>query len=294
MICYCYQFERNQTQEALMNNVLENVIATVIVTVLSTAAGVIFQAFGFSAQASIGAAGIVLLVLVFLFVVARRYYPIYIRWLTEQLLERSLSVKPDEEADAVTFKDRIVKRVLRENPLVELNQNNSIRVYPNQDACEPHIREAFRNARKVKMLTIRGEKYFLGSRSLLHEICLAKQEKGVSIKVLVLSPESGHITEELAGSLGHNSAERTKRKMSIALDNLKHIAEQNRNFEVKCYNESPNFKVLLFDNIMFVSAIMGPKNDHNAKMWQITREEAPLFMGLERHFDDLWKHSVSP
>ena len=293
MICYCYQFERDQTQEALMNNVLENVIATIIVTVLSTAAGLIFQAFGFSAQASIGAAGIVLLVLVFLFVVARRYYPIYSRWLTERLLERSLSVKPNE-ADAVTFKDRIVKRVLRENPLVEPNQSNSIRVYPNQDVCEPHIRDAFRDARKVKMLTIRGDKYFLGSRSLLHEICLAKQEKGVSIKVLVLSSESGHITEELAGSLGHISAERTKRKMRIALDNLKHIAEQNRNFEVKCYNEAPNFKVLLFDDIMFVSAIIGPKNDHNAKMWQITREEAPLFIGLERYFDDLWKHSVSP
>jgi uncharacterized protein YktB (UPF0637 family) len=65
--------------------------------------------------------------------------------------------------------------------------------------------------------------------------------------------------------------------------------ELNRNIRVKCYKESPNFKILIFDDEMFVSSFAQgrQKNDHNAKMFQITRDNNPLFAGLERFFDDL-------
>jgi len=164
-------------------------------------------------------------------------------------------------------------------------------------ACESQICDAFRTARTIKILTIRGEKYFLSSRSLLYDLYLSKKGKDSAIKVLVLSPESNHITEELARNLHHDSAESTRRKMRIALENLKHMAEQNKNFEVRCYQETPIFKTLMFDGVMFVSSFAadgGPKNDHNAKMYRITREGNSVFTGLEKHFDELWKRSVSP
>jgi len=46
---------------------------------------------------------------------------------------------------------------------------------------------------------------------------------------------------------------------------------------------------------MFVSSFAAgaPKNDENEKMLQITREGGPLFRGLEQHFDDLMKRSIS-
>jgi hypothetical protein len=69
-----------------MNTIVENVIATIIVTVVSTAAGLILQAFGFSTQVSVIVALFSLLFLMLLFLVARHYYPIYIRWLIERLL----------------------------------------------------------------------------------------------------------------------------------------------------------------------------------------------------------------
>lgn len=278
-----------------MNNIVENVIATIIVTVLSTLVGIVLQAVGLSPQQSFVAAAVVLLALVLLFFVIKRYYPRYISWLTERLLEKALRVDTNKDSEAeVTFKKKIVGRVLQENPGVELKQNNWITEFPNQEACESQIRNASRNARKVRILTIRGEKYFLGSRSLLHDLISSKRLKNSDIEVLVLAPESHHITDELAKEMGQHSAKEIKGKMRVVLDILKDIAQQNKNFKVRCYDETPNFKILLFDDVMFVSAFTEPKNDRNAKMFRITREEEPLFTGLERHFDDLWNRSASP
>ena len=52
--------------------------------------------------------------------------------------------------------------------------------------------------------------------------------------------------------------------------------------------------MLLFDNVMFVSSFAGggPKNDNNVKMLEMKREGNPLFIGIERYFDELSKRSV--
>lgn len=274
-----------------MNNVLENVIATIIVTALSTLAGLILRAFGFGTSASVSMAVGFLFALVVLFLAFRRSYPPCARWLTERLLESTLN----ETSDAgISFKKKILERVLLENSGVELEQNNSVKEFLNQEACESYIREASRNAKKIKILTIRGEKYFLGPKSLLHQLCSSKRAKDTNIEVLVLAPSAQHITEELAESLDHDSAEEIREKMRIVFDYLRLLVGRNKNFEVKCYAEPPNFKLLMFDDVMFVStfALGVPKNDRNVKMLQIKRDGNPLFIGLERYFDDLWEHSV--
>lgn len=278
-----------------MNNLLENVIAAIIFTALSTTTGKMLQIFGFSAQASITVAGAVLFSLAVVFLVCRRYYPQYTRWRTERLLQKALTLKTHETDARKNFKKKIIERVLLEDVGVGLKQNSSVVEFLNQEACEPHIREASCNAKKVKVLTIRGEKYFLGHKPLLHDLCKSKRSKDSSIEVLVLSPDSYHISEELAASLDHESAEEIKTKMHIVFHYLNHLANRIKNFEVKCYDERPNFKILLFDDVMFVSSFAdgGPKNDHSAKMLQIRRDGNPLFVGFERYFDDLSKRSIS-
>ncbi len=279
-----------------MNNVLENIIATIIVTIVSTVTGLIFQAFGFTAQASISIGGAVLFALAVLFLVARKYYPRYSRYRTERLLERALNVNANGTDDAgIAFKKKIMERVLLEDAGVGLKQNSSVVEFLNQEACESHIHEASRNAKKVKILTVRGEKYFLGPKSLLYDLCTSKRTKDSTLEVLVLSPDSSHITEDLAASLDHESAEEIRAKMRVVFGYLNHLAGRVKNFEVKCYDERPNFKILVFDDKMFVSSFAGggPKNDHHSKMLQITRDGNPLFVGFERLFDDLLKRSVS-
>lgn len=292
MICYVYQLKQNQAQEVWMNNnVVDSIIATLIVGLLSTAIGFVLPVFGFSTQQSVTVA---LFALAILLLAARRFYPDCKRALTRRLLEDALRPRTNT-IDTIVFKNRLVDLVQQENPQNNLRQSVSFKEYQNQKACESAMCEAFQSARRVKILTIRGEKYFLGSRSIFHDLYSEKQGKDFKIEMLILSPESGHITEELARKLKHHSAEGIKRKMRIALDNLKHIAEQDEeHFEVRCYTETPKFKVLVFDDSMFVTAFARAKNDENTAMYQIVRDGNPLFTGFEKYFDDLWATAVSP
>jgi hypothetical protein len=203
-----------------MNNVLENIIATIIAAALSTIVAFILQSFGFSTQM---ATLFALLALVLLFLVVRGVYPVCSRWITERLLEDALNMNPNDADQARTaFKKKIVGRVLREKPLVEQKQSNSIIEYPNQEACETHICDAFRNARKVKILTIRGERYFSGSRSLLYKLYSEKRTKNFTIDVLVLSPESRHIIDELAKDMGQDSANEIKGNQNVPCSSDRH------------------------------------------------------------------------
>lgn len=166
-----------------------------------------------------------------------------------------------------------------------------------QRACEDAIREAASMTKKAKILTIRGEKYFMGSRSLLYSLCVPRRNTPVvSVKVLVLSPDSAHISEELATRLDHESSEEIRDKMRHSLNNLRYHAKRNKEFAVRCYQEPPNFKLLLFDSTLFVSSFVdgGPKHDHGAPVFQMMREGNPLVPGFERYFDDLWERSSSP
>lgn len=168
-----------------------------------------------------------------------------------------------------------------------------IKEFQNQDSCESHIRKCSRHAQKIRVLTIRGEIYFVGGKSLLHTLLTSGEGDNCTIEVLVLSPESDHITEELAKKLQKASIEIIREKMRINLNNLKFLAHTHANFQLKCYLEKPNFKILLFDDVMFVTsfACEEPKNDSSVKMFMMNRKENPLFAGFERLFDELWKHS---
>ncbi len=268
-------------------NVVDSIIASIIFALFSTGVAIILQNHGFSSQAAIITALIVLLVLMLLFIVARNFYPLFNRWLTQRLLENALQLNPNETDEAkIGFKKKLIEQVLHEAVINEPKEKSWITEFPNQEICEPYLIEEFGKARTVKILTIRGEKYFGDKWSLFYEQ-YEKRIKNVIVKVLVLSPESEHITDHLAREVGQHSAEAIKGKMQIVLNSMKRFASQNKNFEVRCYDETPNFKILLFDDVMFVSAFTEPKNDHNAKMIRITREGTPLFAGLEKHFNDL-------
>lgn len=177
-----------------------------------------------------------------------------------------------------------------------ISQRTPITQFASQTACEDQIREAAAITRRAKILTIRGEKYFMGPYSLLYNLCDPRRSNPVSVKVLVLSPESSHISNELASRLEHESVEEIRDKMRHSLDNLKYHARRNENFEVNCYQGSPNFKILLFDSVLFVSSFVGggPKHDHSVPVFEMVREGNPLFAGFERYFDDLWEYNSHP
>lgn len=281
----------------MSKNVVESVIASIIFAVLWATATLILHDFGLNSPIYPIVVLLILLAIIFVYFIAKNLYPRFTRWLTWQLLTNVLSAKNNGDTKSVELKNRIIDGVFSTLSGSELSQYNRIygsepqialTEFENQVACEPDIQRACEKARKIKILTIRGEKYFLGHRSLLRDMCLEKHRDGYSIEILVHSPDSDHITKKLGTSLG-KSPERVRERMVHVLEGLRNDMKINKNIRVKCYTESPNFKILIFDDEMFVSSFAqgGPKNDHNAKMFQITRDKNPLFAGLERFFDDL-------
>ncbi len=296
MIYYRCHSNQNHLQEALMKNIVENLIANMLVILISTCVGLVLHNFGFSTDIAVILGLAVLLILYLLiYVVGRQAYPKFKRALTIKLLKDALRAN-SSTINSVELQDQIVQLVTYHTHRRMLNESYLVQVYPNQETCEQEIVERYRRAKKVKILTIRGEKYFLGSKSLLRDITLGKlkTEEELDIKVLVLVPESSHITDRLARSLGPQQPEDIRKKMGMSLNNLKHLADQNTNFQVRCYDKTPIIKMLMFDDVMFVSAYLKAKNDSNTHMLKILRNDIVLFACLEKEFDDLWVRSVVP
>jgi transcriptional regulator with XRE-family HTH domain len=183
--------------------------------------------------------------------------------------------------------------VTQETDSVQLEQNDLIiKKFPNQQWCEPNIRKEARLAKKIKVLTIRGDKYFVGTKSILRDVL---EEENSTVELLVLSPEARHITEELAIKLQHKSAEEIRQGMRDSLDHIMRLVRRFKKFQVKSYDEEPIFKILIFDDIMFVSSFAReiPKNDESAEMLMIRGGNA-LFAGFEKFFDELSRRSFSP
>jgi hypothetical protein len=296
MIYYRCHSNRDHLQEALMKNIFENLIANMLVILISTCVVLVLHSFGFSTDiAVILGLAVLLLLYILIYVVGRQAYPKFISWLTIKLLKDALKSNSGT-INSVELQDQIVQLVTYHTHRRMLNESYLVQVYPNQETCEQEIVERYRRAKKVKILTIRGEKYFLGSKSLLRDITKEKlkTEEELDIKVLVLVPESPHITDRLARSLGPQQPEDIRKKMGMSLDNLKHLADQNTNFQVRCYDKTPIIKMLMFDDVMFVSAYLKAKNDRNTHMLRISRNDIVLFACLEKEFDDLWVRSVVP
>src|SRR5579863_1589956 len=166
------------------------------------------------------------------------------------------------------------------------NQDRPIKVFQNQKACEEEIKAAALEAKKVKILTIRGDKYFSGSTSLLYELCTS-QRTDFTLQVLLLSPDAERPNNQSAAEL-HYTAFKIAR-MRLVQEHLEIYRLNNKKIEVRYYTEEPNFKVLVFDDILFVSAFVTTKNDQNATMFKMSKAGNPLFIGFERLFDEWWQ-----
>jgi len=237
-------------------------------------------------------ASIVVAVLGFILITFGKLFPLVIGKLTIRLLEDALKVNArNSNPEKEELRTKVIERVQQAGPGVYQGQGNMITEFENQLACESQLIEHFREAKVIKILTIRGSHYFLGHRSLFFDLCELKTGRGYSIELLVLALDAPHLTDEHAKSIGHASSAEVKTVMANMFEYLKVIRRHNRNFVVRFYKEEPIFKILLFDDVMFVSAFVAPKNDRNAKMWRMIREGNPLFAGLERYFDDLSKRS---
>lgn len=262
-----------------MKRILDDVVVYIIVGGLSAAIALLLRLVGLNAQDSLVVALALAVVTIFILLVTRLYGAL-IRLLTEALLMSTLASPRGRE--------RIEKIV---SNLMGNRFSFSVTEYPSQDVCMPQIVDAYRRARMAKILTIRGERLFGGKESFLFKL-VEKRSGDHSTKLLVLNPAADQIVRGRASQLGQRRPDDVLEKMVADYQQLAYLAKHNQNFEVKCYFEVPNFKILMFDDVMFFSCYVSAKNDSQTPMLRIVGKDTFLYKGLDGYFDALWQRAM--
>ncbi len=140
-------------------------------------------------------ASIIGTIIVSILLTFKKLYPAVIDRLTLCLLEDTLKVDSnDKNRDKEKLKIKILERVTQEQPAVQQKQNDLITEFENQIACEDQLKESFRSANMIKILTIRGAHYFLGHRSLFYDLCEQKLGCHPELCVKISSKQGGKET----------------------------------------------------------------------------------------------------
>jgi hypothetical protein len=187
----------------------------------------------------------------------------------------------------------VVYRLVR-RPLRFWETSNSgigpLYIFTNHLECEDEIIENFKAARRIKVLTARGGRYFMVA-GWFYDLLGEKQGRNDQIQILVCSSESSHIDEELAQRLGYGSAEAVRDRMRTSLGHLGSLCRGFPNISVRVYAEKPLWNVLLFDDVMYVAPYVGHASHEKAAVLKFQRNDRSHFVGFEHHFDQLWSHS---
>lgn len=159
--------------------------------------------------------------------------------------------------------------------------------------CKEELIDQFDSASsEIRILTIRGLRYFSRKAGLFFPLLRQKAIDNVPIKVLVCSPESTHIDLELVRGLRKSSVEEIRRNMRLALDNLEILMNEYKNLDIRVYEEVPIWNILQFDDTMYVSAYVEPKSHQNAVVHKIPQSSKSHFAAFDKHFNSLWQGSV--
>ena len=159
--------------------------------------------------------------------------------------------------------------------------------------CKKELIDQFKSASsEIKILTIRGFRYFSRKAGLFSPLLREKAVDNIPIKVLVCSPESKHIDQELAQSLHKKSVEEIRSNMHLALSSLANLMDEYKNLEIRVYEEVPIWNILQFDDTMYVSAYVEPKSHQNAVVHRIPQNSKSHFVAFDKHFNSLWEGSV--
>jgi hypothetical protein len=163
-------------------------------------------------------------------------------------------------------------------------------IFTNHLECQDEIIENFKAARRIKVLTARGGRYFMVA-GWFYDLLGEKKGRNDQIQILVCSSESSHIDEELAQRLGYGSAEAVRDRMRTSLGHLGSLCRDFSNISVRVYVEKPIWNVLLFDNVMYVAPYVGHASHEKAAVLKFRRHDRSHFVGFELHFDQLWSRS---
>lgn len=164
------------------------------------------------------------------------------------------------------------------------------RVYPSQADVARELREHAATAAALDVLAVRVLGLVALNDSLLRGP-LAARDTHLKLRVLLLDPDcaaAGSRAEEIAEAPASFAA-----GIRLSLARLAELDEHpHLHTEVRLYEELPTWRIIGFDDVLYLSAFGASHEGHRSGVYKLTAaEDGVLHAGFRRHFDDLWHRS---
>lgn len=166
-------------------------------------------------------------------------------------------------------------------------------VFGNQAEANTELRQHAATADEVTILAAR----VLGLIALNDSVLrgpLSNRQTSVRVRVLVLDP-AGTAVGTWAAEIGE-SAESFAAGIRLSLSRLAEFeGHPFVHLQVKVYDSLPTWRILGFDQTLYLSAFGATSEGHRSGLYKLTAAaEGVLHAGFRRYFDDLWREARRP
>lgn len=154
--------------------------------------------------------------------------------------------------------------------------------FKNQKKALKSIRRDARNSNTLRVVAMKGDTFSSpGDAGELHDLLLDGPTKQ---KYLISSPNNPYVVQR-GKELKNNNL-----KMGIenSIGCFKEIANTNSNIELREHNEILRFRLIIFDNSLYLSFQSSDTPGRLSPMQRYSKSSSG-YSALEAYFEDLWK-----
>lgn len=186
----------------------------------------------------------------------------------------------------------IVKHTMRHVSAIRAVRGFGVlNVYPNQVAAESAISSALERARTLDVLSLRGLG-LLGLRDSLLTSAILRRSGDLTIRVLLLNPQSKYVVErcrEVSEDVGA-----IRNGILVACHGLSELKRTHSvSIEVRLYDAPPVWRLIFMDDRLFMSMFVNAMHGHNFPMSEVVYTgPLSLYSGFRKHFETLWASSL--
>lgn len=165
-----------------------------------------------------------------------------------------------------------------------------IKIYNSFHDAFGDIRDCFATSRQISLLLYIGRREFGEDESLFLDLLekRIKQKDNFELRILHSSPNSPHLSQQKANRLGRRK-EKWISQIEKVRENIIKASAKSDNVRVFSHKEPYIWRMLIFDDIMFVSGyIQDTKNDKKAPVFCIKDGKDSLHTVFYKYYNHLW------
>ena len=190
-----------------------------------------------------------------------------------------------------------VDRLWQNWHLLKLVRQLVIQKYNGWESCEDEIVKQIGRACRVGILRIKGRDL---SRTHSYRDALKERIKlHKRTRILLQSPDSEYITEEVAKTFGWSSKESYKEDLIESLERLSRevIDAPDKSSVCRVYGSKPILRLYIFDERLYLSVYTGRKveeeNKKQVPVWCLSRgtSQFGLAFVIDSFFESIWEQN---